>query len=171
MEDRRQAWKDSTWQIHPRLNVPELNPKAVQFAVLDSDPVGQFKKKLLQNRERFRKEIEAEKEPLPRELLKKAQMTATWNSLFRAVHGDQVYLLAPESNPKESLTRGTLVSSNSPPGRKWFTTKVEYLENALTCWCVPTDVSVGKSAEIELAKNNRFNIQRTYHELIEEGQS
>lgn len=169
MQERTQAWKDATWQIQPRLNMPELNSKAVQFAVLDSDPVEQFKKKLLLNRERFRQEIEGEKDPLRREMLKRAQMTATWDGLFRAVHGDQVYLLTPATS-KELMARATLVSSNSPAGRKWFTTKVEYRENTLTCWCIPTDVSVGKSAEVELAKNNMFNIQRVYHELIEEGQ-
>lgn len=170
MQDRPQRWKDSTWQIHPRLNMPELKPEAVLCAVLDSDPVEQFKKQLHQNRERFRKEIEAEMEPLRRELLKKAQITATWDGLFRAVHGDQVFLLTPESTPKESLTKATLVSSNSPAGRKWFTTKISYQDNAPTCWCIPNEVSVGKVTEVELQNQNRFNIQHLYHQLIEEGQ-
>jgi len=170
MQDIPQRWKDSTWQIHPRLNMPESNFNAVQFAVLDSDPVEQFKKKLLHNRERFRKEIDAEREPSSREMIKRAQMTATWDGLFRAVHGDQVYLLTPAKS-KELMAKATLVSSNSPAGRKWFTTKVEYRENSLKCWCIPTDLTVGKSAEIELAKDNMFNIQHVYHEMIEEGQS
>lgn len=150
----------------------ELNPKAVQFAVLDSDPVEQFKKKLMLNREKFRKEIEAEKEPSHRELLKKAQMTATWDGLFRAIYGDQVFLLTPDnSKSKEQMASATMVSSNSPAGRKWLTTKVEYRENTPTCWCIPTEVSVGKSAEVELGKNNMISIERIYHEMMEEGQS
>jgi len=167
MHERTQAWKAATWQVHPRLNMPELNSKAVQFAILDSDPVEQFKKKLLLNRERFRQEIDDEKDPSRREMLKRAQMTATWDGLFRAIYGDQVFLLTPDnSKSKELMATRTMVSSNSPAGLKWLTTKVAYVQNMPACWCIPQDVSIGKSAEVELGKTNMFSIERVYHELM-----
>lgn len=172
MQERMQEWKEGTWRIHPQLNMRELNSRAVQFAVLDSDPVEQFKKSLLQNRERFRKELEAERDTSRRELTKRAHMTATWDGLFRAITGDHVYLLAPDNSAsKELMATVTLISSNTPAGRKWFTTKVGHIKNSPVCWCIPQDVSVGKSTQVTLEKNNMLNLQAIYRELIEEGQS
>lgn len=87
MNDRIQAWKDSTWQIHPTLRMPTLDPEAVQVAVLDSNPIEDYRKSLKQNRERFRREIGEEKDSTQRELLKRAQITGTWDRLFNGVTG------------------------------------------------------------------------------------
>jgi len=167
MNDRIQAWKDSTWQIQPTLDMPALDPEAVQYAVLDSDPIEGFRMSLKQNRERFRKEIGEETDSLQRELLKRVQISGTWDRLFSVVPGDQVCLLVPSrSERNESLMRTTLIRSNGPAGRKWFATKIVYRDNAPMCWCIPVETAMGTSVQVEIRKENVLNITRLYEEII-----
>lgn len=170
MDDQIRRWKDSTWQISPALNARELDPAAVQFAVLESDPIEDYRKLLIKSGVQFRKEIEEERDVSKRELHKRVQMSVTWDGLFRAARGDQVYLLAPsKSKANESRVRKTIVSSSSPQGRRWLTTKVTNLGDRPVCWCIPVDATIGKSIEVELRKENLFDLQKEYHELVEVG--
>jgi len=168
MNDKIQNWKDTTWQIRPALHMPELDPEAVQFAVLESDPIEDYRKVLLQRRDRFRRELSEEKDSRQRELLKMAQMTGTWDRLFKSITGDQVYLLVPSrSERNQSLTRATLISSNGPEERRWLTTKIAYRNGTPTCWCIPLDTAIGKSVQVELRNENVLDPQKLYDELIE----
>ncbi len=168
MNDRTQEWKESTWQISPTLNVPELEPAAVQFAVLESDPLEDYRKLLIKSRVQFRKEIEEERDASKREIHKRVQMSVTWDGLFRDTHGDQVYLLTPSrSKANESRVRKTIVSSNSPQKRRWLTTKVADLGDRPVCWSIPLDTAIGKSIEVELQEENLFDLRKEYQELIE----
>ena len=168
MSDKIRKWKETTWQILPRINMPSLDPQAVQFALFDSDPIDQYRKALLANRDRLRREIAAEPDSMQREILRKAQMITTWDGLFRTITGDEVYLLVPSlSKTNESLSRALVVSSNSPAGRKWLTTKIAHCDDAPTCWCLPINTEIGKSVEIELQKENVFEIGKLYHDLVE----
>ncbi len=162
-----QDWKNSTWQIRPILSMPDLDPEAAQLAVLDSDPIDSYRKALVQNRERFRQEIEAEDDPSKRSLLKTAQMTSAWDRLFKATTGDQVYLLVPSrSRTNESLTRTFLISSNNPAGRRWLATKVVYHGNSPACWCVQVETVIGKEVQVELRGDNAIDLQRLYDQFI-----
>lgn len=167
MNDKIQNWKDTTWQIRPALNMPELDPEAVQFAVLDSDPIEDYRKSLMRNGERFRKDVGDEKDSKRRELLKRAHMTATWDQLFKATTGDLVYLLVPSrSKRNESLARAFVISSNDHPGRKWLTTKVVYRDGLPICWSIAIDTTIGKSVDVEIKTDNLLDLQKLYDEVI-----
>ena len=168
MNDKIQNWKDTTWQTLPVLHMPELHPEAVQFAMFESDPIEDYRKILIQSRDRFRRELRDEEDSKQRELLKRAQMTGTWDGLFKSIAGDRVYLLVPSrSRTNESLTRVTVISSNSPEGRKWLTTKIGCRDNMPTCWCIPVETAIGNSVQVELRNENAFDPQNLYDELIE----
>lgn len=168
MIDKAQEWKNTTWQICPVLDVPGLEPEAVQFAVLGSDPIEDYRKSLMQVRDRFQKEVDEEKDSTLRERLKKVQMSSRWDFLFKVVTGDQVYLLGASRRPtKKSVTQRTcVISSNELGGRKWLTTKVVYHEDAPICWCIPVETAIGTSAEVHLRHENAFNMQKVYGEFI-----
>lgn len=167
MNDRIKNWKDITWQIRPTINMPQLDPEAVQFAVLDSDPIEDYRKSLMRNGDGFRKEVGDEKDSKRREQLKRTQMTTTWDLLFKATTGDLVYLLVPSrSKRNDSLARAFLISSNDQPGRKWLTTKIAYRDGSPICWSIPVDTIIGKSVDVELKTDNLLDLQKLYDEVI-----
>jgi hypothetical protein len=170
MDENIKKWKETTWQIHPSLHMTELDPPAVQFAVLDSDAIEAFKIFLKENRNQFRSECEAENNPTQRQFVKRAHITITWDRLFRTTPGDRVYLLTlSRDTSNESLTRMIVLSSSAPAGRKWLVTKVTYLDDTPIGWCIPLDLAIGRSIQVELKKENVFDLQKHYHELVEAG--
>lgn len=170
MNDRLQEWKESTWRVSPALNVPGLDPETVQIAVLESDPIQNFRKLLRDSRSRFLKEIAEERDPSQRELHKKIQIGVTWDRLFQTTPGDHVYLLTPaRSKTNESRVKKTIISSNTPDGRRWLTTKVAELADRPVCWCIPFDATTGKSIEIDLRPENLLDLQKEYHQWVEAG--
>ncbi len=167
MHDKIDAWKDTTWQIHPTLDASELDPEVVQFAILESNPIEEYRTTLARGRDKFRDAIENEKDPAQREQLKQAQMTSMWDLLFKATTGDHVYLLVPFRNERdESRGRAFVISSNEPAGRKWLTTKVAYRDGVPTCWCIPVETEIGKSVKVELRKENAIDITKLYDEIV-----
>lgn len=167
MDARIQHWKESTWQIRPSLNMPDLDPEAVQFAVLDFDPVDAYRNALTEDVEKIRKEIEEEKNASQRDLQQRIHMTGAWDRLFNAVTGDQVHLLVPKTSKKyESIVRSFVVSSNSSPGRKWVATKVVYKEDEPLCWCVPVEAVIGASVDVELQVENLLDIKSLFEGIV-----
>lgn len=167
MKDRVQNWKDSTWQIHPSLDMPELDPEVVQLAVFDSDPVEGYRTSLKRNGDRFRTELMDEKDPRQRESLRKAHMTSMWDLLFRETTGDQVYLLAPSHSKRNAaLARAFVISSSGAPGRKWLTTKVAYRADVPSCWSIPVDAAIGESRQVELSNENALDLRKLFDEVI-----
>ncbi len=169
MNNTVHAWKEITWQICPRLEMPELDPEAVQCAVFESNPVEAFREALLRNSERFRVETAAEKDPRHRQMTRKAQMTSAWDLLFRTITGDQVYLLVSSRTEKSpSIARMFIISSNAAAGRKWLATKIAYRDGMPTCWCVAVDTAIGKSVDIVLGNDNVLDLQKLYDEIVGE---
>ncbi len=167
MNNSIENWRSLTWHIRPALNMPDLDPDAVQFAVLDSDPIQSFRKSLVQNRETFRKTLEAEPDPNRRNLLKTSQVTTTWDQLFKATTGDQIYLLTPsQSKRNQSLARTLLISSNAPAGRKWVTTKVAYRDQQPICWCIEVDTAIGREIQVELRSENSVHLKQLYDQFM-----
>jgi len=169
MDTQPSTWKESTWQIRPVLNMPELDPEAVQFALLESDPIKEYKTSLQQNRERFRREIEEEMDPSKKGMIRRIHMTVTWDRVFRTAHGDEVYLLVPSRSRKnQSLFRATVLSSSDSNGQRWLTTKITTIGDTPVCWCIPVQAAVGGSMLVELRKENVFDLQSLYREFVEQ---
>ncbi len=167
MDAKIQHLKDSTWQIRPSLNMPDLDPEAVQFAVLDFDPIDAYRKALTLDAEKIQKDIGEEKNTLQRGLRIRVHMTGAWDRLFNAVAGDQVHLLVPSTSKKyESIVRSFVVSSNSSPGRKWVATKVVYKEDEPLCWCIPVEAVIGTSVDVELQVGNLLDIKSLFKEIV-----
>ena len=168
MNEKIEERKRTTWQVRPTLDFPELDPEVLQYAVFEADPIGEFRELLSNSRARFAKELAATKGPSQRELLKRVQITTTWDSLFRSTPGDQVYLLIPSrsNNDPARLTK-SVVSSNAVQGQRWLTTRVATLGDTPICWCIPFEASTGKSADIEIRQENLFDLQQEYQQRIE----
>lgn len=167
MDDTHQEWEKSTWRIHPAINAPGLEPEVVQFALLESDPMKDFRTILTQDRERYRNAIKNVQDPRQRLQLKAAQMAGTWDRLFKAITGDQVYLLVPSTNKKiGSMAKTHVISSNSPAGTKWLATKIAFRNETPTCWSIRVETAIGKSVKIDLLNENAIDIAKLFDEIM-----
>ena len=86
-------WKRSTWQMILKLETPNLVPPAVQWTVLDKDPVPGFGARLKGMQAHFKKQLERVDDEAKKTLLRSSQMTVGWDLGFKEVTGDQVNLL------------------------------------------------------------------------------
>ena len=91
-DEDSEHWKDSTWQITLKLDTPNLVPPALQWTVLDKDPVPGFSARLKRSQTYYRKRHEWAGDEAKKELIRSSQMTVSWNLGFREVTGDKVYL-------------------------------------------------------------------------------
>ena len=167
MNNSIKNWKASTWRIRPALKMPDMDPEAVQIAILDSDLIENYRKTIVQNQDRLRKTIEDETDPNKRTLLKTAQMTSMWDQLFSATTGDKVYLFVPSRTKiNQSLARTFVISSSEPAGRKWLSAKVAYCAGRPTCWCIEVDTVIGKEVQVVFCNENTVDLSQLYDQFL-----
>ncbi len=167
MDDRAREWNAKVWRINAALNMPDLDPEAVLVAIMDSDPLERYREALRKSLDILRQQVARETDPLQRELVRKAQMTSTWDRLFSAVPGDQVYLLtAPRRKDGEIQVRTLAFASNAPAGRKWFVSKIAYLKDHPVCWSIPLDTETGKAVDAHLKPDNTLDLQKQFDAIV-----
>ncbi len=155
-----------TWRIVMDLNMPSLEPQSVQYAILDKDPVPAFMARVERMRTFTGQQLERAGNEARKEQLHAIQMQVSWDLGFREVTGDRLYLLA--KRPDRRFSRHSN-QSNAPAGKKWIVTKTVAIEGKPVCWCIPVDVQTGKSTNVTLENNNRFDLQTAYKKAMETG--
>ena len=103
MNDKIQNWKNTTWQIQPELDVPELDLEAVQFAVRESNPVEEYKKVLAQSRIRLQNELSEEKDSEQREALLPQTYAALDRHEFAKARGLALQMVRVDPNRADYL--------------------------------------------------------------------
>ncbi len=94
MENQISEWKASTWRIRPTLDMPDLEPEAVQFAVLEKDPIDEVPgapQKAVMNASRHSSTSSTLLSP---DVMKRLERTALMGHALSEHGGDQVQLLA-----------------------------------------------------------------------------
>jgi hypothetical protein len=161
-EKEIEQWKRRTWQLTIRLDSPNLDPPAVQYAVFDNDPLPAFdalvKKMSASNRERYQ---QAETDQL-KEIQRTSGMTVDWDMGFKRVTGNQLYVLTPSVSHQHRL------SGNGPDGKKWIVTKTVRAGGKVVCWCLPVEVKKGESVKITLSNSNAFDLEAVYDKATKE---
>lgn len=157
-----QRWKRETWHIMLNLDTPNLVPPAVQWAVLDEDPVPAFRARIKEMRTHYRKRLERAEDEVKKELVRSSQMTATWDLGFKKVTGDQLYLLTSAPSVSHSF------SSNEPDGKKWIVTKIVQIKGKPLCWCILVEVKTGKGIEVTLSEDNMFDLEAVFQNMMRE---
>ena len=162
----RKEWERTTWRVSPRLDTDDLAPCAVQYAIIDADPV-----------ERLRTEIARSETIAPvdradeAEAVRQGRREAAWESIFRDVPGDRVYLLEdyglPEATDPAASTAtrsfvSVLISSNDAEGQKWLVTKVLRAGGRRLVWSVPFQARRGHLTTIVLRESNASDLDAAY---------
>jgi hypothetical protein len=139
-----------TWRMGMSLQASKRLPSAVQWAIFDHDPVPAFVARIKELRWLYREQLRAAKNEAAREEIRKGWITVQWDSGFKEIRGDRLYLL--QSDQPHPLT------SNGPDGKKWIVTKVRMTKGKPVCWCMPVDLKYGEEIKVTLTDKNVFDL-------------
>ncbi len=148
-----------TWQIQLHLDMPSLEPGAVQYAVLDKDPVPGYIAQIKLLRKFHNQQLEQADTKTMERPGGVAQMKTDWDNGFKDVTGENLYLLTK---------KGTELSSNGPVGQKWVVTRTVDIEGRPVCWSIPTEVKTGEKNDLTFDKSNTFDLQTLYDKVMKE---
>jgi beta-lactamase regulating signal transducer with metallopeptidase domain len=148
------------WTVVPTLDVPDLRPPAVQFAIFDKDPVPVFKTQVSRMRDFNVKQLAEAKDETARGIARCAQMDASWDIGFRDKRGNDVSLLTSGSGIYTTLI------SNGPAGKKWFVTRAVTLGGKVLCWSIPFEADPHQPVKITLTDENALDLDPIYDEVM-----
>jgi hypothetical protein len=166
----RNDFLKNTWRLQPELDVPDLQPPLVLLSVFDSDPRSKYREILQSASKKASTPIPDAAAGIDPQLIRHAQLTAQWDSLFHEVPGDNISFLyhnpPPRGSAKSKRAKGrkvtvrvtTMLGSNSPPGTKWVVTRATLYHRKSVCWCLPVRVTMGKTSKIRLTPKNRMDL-------------
>ncbi len=152
------------WQLSIDLDMPSLEPQAVQFAILDKDPVPDFIAHVQKMQSFSRRRLEKAASEARKEQLRAVDMTFSWDFGFEKVTGHDLAMLTNTGDPLSKSAAG--IMSNGPGGKKWIVTKIVQIKGKPVCWCIPIEVTTGKSAHVTLSKSNTFDLQTVYDNTL-----
>ncbi len=148
------------WAISFALDMPSLEPQAVQYTVLDKDPAPGFTAQIKKMEKFNRQQLQKADTKQWKDLVRSAQMEVDWNAGFRDVTGENLWLLTKPGN--------ITLSSNAPAGKKWVVTKAVRIKGQPVCWSIPVEVKKGKHISVTLNKGNTFDLQTPYDDVMKE---
>ena len=163
-KDDVKRWQSGTWQVSIDLDAPSLTPQAVQFAIIDKDPVAAFAAQAKRMQSYSRQQLAKAENEARKEQLRNVDMTVGWDSGFKGVTGDNLWLLTKVPGSFSSH----VISSNSRDGKKWVVTKTVQIKGKPVCWCLPVDLKTGEQAKITLSESNVFDLRAAYDEATRE---
>jgi len=160
------AWaaeSPKVWVLQISLDSPDLVPPAVQWALLDHDPVPEYKNRIAKSRAFNAKRLSEAKSESRMRIERGAQMSVAWDRSFRSVTGDQVHLLTSAPGVTQAL------SSDEGEGPRWIVTKTVSIHGEPVCWCIPIETQLGANLDIKLKEKNRFDLLGVYESAMREG--
>jgi len=148
----------SAWVIQISLDSPDINPPAVQWTILDYDPVPQYRGTVKRMRGFIEKRMkEAGSEPRAR-AERSVLMSVYWNDAFKSVTGDRVHLLTPGWHA---------ISSDGEEGPRWIITKTVTIGGQPICWSIPVETVKGTTVDVKLTPRNRFDLLDAFESVLE----
>lgn len=169
------------WMVMPRLSFPELYPPALLVSLMDKNPEEMYMRHLREQKKASQKQPFIE-DAIPEEV-KALAMGIAWDTIFKEVSGDQVFLLfqsreAPEGilqMPERKLSIKNMkpfvmMGARGPAGERWLVSKAVFHEGRPFCWCIRVLPVVGESVKIILTRENRYKLEEGYTKVFFEGE-
>jgi hypothetical protein len=146
------VWPKDSWRLRVRFSVSSLRLRhAIQYGIFCEDPLERFPPDLSRVANVYQAKLSEVNDPEKKKALRRIQLAAAWNNLFRALRGDQVYLLIPDCSD-------IALMSNAPAGKKWLVTKPVQVNGRSVCWSVPFEAVTGEEVEINLTEANLLDL-------------
>jgi len=150
------AWPHNAWRLRLLLDVPSLNPPAVQYAIFSEDPVPRFAADLERAETACRAQLRDIHDADRRQTVRRVQLAGVWNRLFRVIGGDQVYLAIPGCSDPALM-------SSAPQGNKWLVTKPVQAGGRVFCWSVPFAAVPAQEVAVNLSEHNALDLTALDH--------
>ena len=143
------------YELNINFSLEELDPEAIQCAVIDFDPIENFMPWHSQDYlDRRLKEANNEEER-NRKIL--SSIIANWNFLFKHVTGNDVFLV---SNRGANFAISSSVEQ-SPD--KWLVSKVFMIDNEPYCFAAPLEAENNASLECTFDKSTMISLLELYN--------
>jgi hypothetical protein len=146
-KDNRQL---ETWRIIINLQPSDRLPSAVQWAICDKDPVPAFKARIQQFQAFYQNQLKEAPNQAAREEKRKGWLSVEWDSGFKEIPGDRLYLLTSD-HPHPLI-------SNAADGKKWIVTKIRMIKGKPVCWSIPVELKYGETIKVTLMDKNLFDL-------------
>ena len=88
-----EGWERSAWRMNINLDAPNLIPPAVQWTVVDKDPIPGFGTKVKRMSGYRKEQLQRADDEAAKERIRSSDITVSWDLGFKEVTGDKVYLL------------------------------------------------------------------------------
>lgn len=149
-EDMIRQWKETTWRLNILLK-GTLHGGAVQFAIMDHDPVNGFREDCRRLREKSGDvgEQVSEGELSINDI---SILSVAWDKQFMEIKGDEVYLLI-----KNEMCG---FSSNTGGKRYYLVTKTAVIGERPAAWVIPFDAVTGSEQDITLDDSSALDLDK-----------
>lgn len=141
MDERMiREWKASTWRLNILLKSDTVHGCAVQFAIIESEPRAIFNRNYSMFIEKMKKRKNHGNTDSAVNLM------IAWDTVFRNVKGDEVYLLL--KNEKSGF------SSNGPEKEYYLVTRTSMIKDQPAAWVIRLHAKKGTEQNIILDDGN-----------------
>jgi hypothetical protein len=153
-----QANSKYNWSVNLTFSLPDLNPEAIQWAVVDFDPIEKFIKDF--NHGYLEKVLQNAKSENERNQQILVSIEVGWNFLFRGVEGNNVFLL---TNKGSGFSQ---VSDTKLAAKKWLVAKTFLIDGKPYCYAVPLNSENGANLQCRLDKTNMISLLDIFNDKI-----
>jgi hypothetical protein len=151
---------DYRWEVKLNLHLPALKPQAIQFTIVEFDPVKQFVKDV--DLDYYKETQQAAKSKEEKEQERINFLYAFWDLLFNKVDGYNVFLL---TNKGMTYVQ-TITNMDSLPAEpsKWLFSKVLFIKNKPYVYVIQLQPYQGAKLNCKLDKTNLISLDELFDE-------
>ena len=146
------------WELNIKLDLPALDPEAIQIALLDFEPTEKFNLKF--NMTYLEKQLKIAKDEKEKEMIINVECMVIWDLLFEKVKGSEMYLLTGQ---------GTVLSRSAnysqPKMKIWLVSKEFMYNNKPYAYAIPLELENGSKLEITLNQSNLISLTDLYDKI------
>lgn len=142
-----------SWELNITIELPELNPEAIQIAILDFNPLAHFEKNF--DLQQFNKRVDAIADKKEKEITMKSIISWNWDNLFRAITGNDMALLT-----KQGIVLSRVVTGDCAPNKMsvWLASKVFMIDGMPYCYALSYNLENGAALTVTLNKSNLISL-------------
>ncbi len=141
------------------LDIPDLDPQAIEFAYFDFDPVPAVKERAKSYARTYKDYIKEHNTEEAKKQFHEVYTRFMWDDAFKDISGDEVQILT-----KGGASRG----SNVADKKLWVVTKVRKINDEPICWCIPVMPEIGKEITVTLSKATAYDVSNDFDNALAE---
>jgi len=146
------------WEVKIRLDLPALDPEAIQIGVLEFDPAEKFMQKF--NMTYLTEQLKKATDDKTKTMQINSAIQVTWNRLFGDVKASELYLLT-----KDLFVLSRVTDYTKPKSKMWLVSKMFYLDNKPYCYIIPMELENRSKLQFTLNSTNLTSLTDIYNTI------